>query len=402
MGSYWYGAFCMHRYSIIPIFLIVLVDMLAMMMIVPLLPFYAQSFGASAVTIGFLGASFAVCQLIAAPLLGRLSDRVGRKPVLVFSQIGTLIGFILMAFANQLWILFVARILDGITAGNLPLAQAYIADTTPPENRAKAFGVIGVAFGIGLVVGPAFSGWLAAYSWKYPVYCAALFSLLSIFATVILLPAPTQETIDLKIQSSPKRFWSLFSETRILNLLLQFSVFVFAFSYFAQGLGLFAQARFLNRDGKPFGPTEIGYLFAYCGVLGIFIQGWLIGKIVPRYGETRLVRIAFLCDIVGYALLGFSTTLPLLILSCTLFSFGNSMLRPLLTSLITRNVSREEQGGVLGVTSSLQSLGGVITPPLGGILIDTAQFTPWALVLSAGCCVGFGISVSKNDRKLTL
>ncbi len=143
----------MPRGPLIAIFLIIFVDLFALMLIVPLLPFYAQNFGANAMEIGFLGSAFAICQLVASPILGTLSDRVGRKPVLIFSQLGSLLGFFLMAGAKSLWVLFLARIIDGFTAGNMPIAQAVIADVTAPEHRARAFGLIGVAFGLGLILG---------------------------------------------------------------------------------------------------------------------------------------------------------------------------------------------------------------------------------------------------------
>jgi multidrug resistance protein len=386
----------MSRSPLVPIFLIVLVDMLAMMMIVPLLPFYAQHFDASAVAIGFLASSFAICQLVASPVLGKLSDRFGRRPVLIFSQAGTLLGLLLMAFANQLWILFAARIIDGITAGNLPLAQAAIADVTAPKDRARAFGIIGVAFGIGLILGPAVSGLLAAYDWVYPIYCAAGLSFLSIVTTWFLLPEapPPAGTPENAGESWLRRgvlgalsFFGLFKRPALAFLLGQFFVFVFAFAYFAQGIGLFSQGR-LTWAGEPFGPTEVGLTFAYCGVLGIVIQGRLIGRLVSWLGESRLVQVGFFCDVTGYAVLGFSSNLLIFLLACTLFSFGNSTLRPSLTSLVTQRAGRAEQGAVLGVMGSLQSIGQVVAPPLGGVLIDGELLTWWGLGLSLICVLG--------------
>ncbi len=370
----------MKRAPLFSVFLIVLVDMLAMMMIVPLLPFYAQRFGASALSVGFLASSFAVCQLFAAPLLGRLSDRVGRKPVLIASQVGTLAGFLLMAFANSLWLLFAARIIDGITAGNLPLAQACITDLTKPEERAKAFGIIGIAFGIGLVLGPAASGLLAAQDWSYPMYAASLLSAVSIVVTALFLPSvkPVAEEGTKNVTS----FAGFFSRPELGPLLGQFSVYVVMFGLFTGGLALFTEGRF------AFGPTEVGYAFAYCGLLGVFIQGFLLGKLVPRFGEKRLVQAAFALDILGYACLALSTGIGGLILACTFFSFGNSLLRPVLTSLISKAAGANEQGAVLGCASSLQSLGQTVAPPLGGLLIDRGQFTAWALCLAAVSALG--------------
>src|SRR5271170_8396060 len=155
---------------------------------IPLLPFYAEKMGASPATIGLLIGTYAACQLISGPLLGRASDFTGRKPLLLVSQVGTFIGFLILAFAPSLWIVFIARVIDGATAGNLSLAQAYISDVTRPEERAKSFGVIGIAFGMGFLIGPAISGYLAKFDYRDPIFAAAALSATSILATYFLLP----------------------------------------------------------------------------------------------------------------------------------------------------------------------------------------------------------------------
>src|SRR6266581_9449424 len=171
------------------IFLIVLVDVMGLTIILPLLPFYAESLGATPAIVGLIVATYAFCQLIAGPPLGHLSDRVGRRPVLLVSQMGTFAGFLILASAHVLWMVFLARIIDGLTAGNLTVAQAYISDVTEPENRAKSFGIIGIAFGIGFLIGPAISGFLAQYDYRYPIFAAAVLSATSIVTTWILLPS---------------------------------------------------------------------------------------------------------------------------------------------------------------------------------------------------------------------
>jgi MFS family permease len=165
-----------------------LVDVLGYTIILPILPFYAEKFGASPFTIGLLLSSFSVCQLISGPLLGSLSDRIGRRPLLLLSQIGTCIGFLILAFAGNLFWVFVGRIIDGLTAGNISLAQATISDYTAPQNRARAFSKIGIAFGVGFLVGPGLSGLLVNYSYQVPVLVGAALSALSIAGTYFLLP----------------------------------------------------------------------------------------------------------------------------------------------------------------------------------------------------------------------
>jgi Arabinose efflux permease len=173
---------------LLPIFLIVVVDILGMTLILPLLPFYAERYGATPQIVGLLIATYAFCQLIAGPMLGKLSDRYGRRPLLIVSQIGTFAGFLVLGWAKTLAWIFFSRFLDGITAGNLSLAQAYISDVTEPENRAKSFGIIGIAFGLGFLIGPALSGFLAQYNYAYPAWAAAALSFTSVLCTYFLLP----------------------------------------------------------------------------------------------------------------------------------------------------------------------------------------------------------------------
>src|ERR1051325_5174498 len=177
----------MKKSPLLSIFLIVLVDVMGLTIILPLLPFYAESLGASASVVGMLVSTYALCQLIAGPPLGQLSDHVGRRSVLLVSQIGTFIGFLMLAFARTLWLVFLARIIDGLTAGNLTVAQAYISDVTDPDNRTKSFGIIGIAFGLGFLVGPGVSGFLAQFDNTYPIFAAAGLSFTSIVCTYFLL-----------------------------------------------------------------------------------------------------------------------------------------------------------------------------------------------------------------------
>jgi MFS family permease len=189
------------RRALLPIFLIVLVDILGMTIIMPLLPFYAEEFGASPRQIGLIIATFAACQLVSGPLLGQLADRFGRKPLLLLSQVGTLIGFFVLGRATSLAMVFVSRAIDGATAGNLSLAQAYVSDVTAKENRAKSFAIIGIAFGIGFLLGPAISAFLAQYGHRYPIYAAQGLSALSILATAVLLPRRS----DSDARTAPER-----------------------------------------------------------------------------------------------------------------------------------------------------------------------------------------------------
>jgi DHA1 family tetracycline resistance protein-like MFS transporter len=391
------------RSALLPIFLIVLVDILGLTLILPLLPFYAEKLGASPKVVGLLVSVFAFCQLISGPILGQLSDRTGRKPLLLVSQFGTLVGFIILAQAETLWLVFLSRIIDGFTAGNLSLAQAYISDVTEPSNRAKAFGVIGVAFGLGFLVGPGVSGYLSQYGYHYPVWAAVGLSALSIVATWFLLPSastvPVREYKDGAVGPGGRRltvfqfsaYGEFFKRPELGPLLVEFFLFVLSFALFTAGFALFCERRFTH-DGVPFGPREVGYIFAFSGFLGIFLQGGLIGRLVKRYGERKLVTAGFISSVLGYVLLAFAPSVPFLLVSAMLGSFGNSSLRPALTSLVTQKADRHEQGVILGLTQSLMSIAQIISPAVGGLMIEHGMLTGWALVAASFCLLALGFA----------
>jgi len=387
---------------LLPIFLIVAVDVLGLTIMIPLLPFYAEKLGATPFQVGWLVGVYALCQLISGPLLGRMSDQAGRKPLLVVSQIGTLAGFILTAFAPNLWILFLARAIDGATAGNLSLAQAYIADVTKPEERAKSFGIIGIAFGFGFLIGPAISGFLAQFDYRYPIFAAAALSASSIVSTLLLLPAGAPPAVASGDAGPGGKRLSLvewgayagyFQRAALAPRLWQFFCFAFAFAMFTSGLPLFCERRF-TWHGKIFGPEQLGYLWAFAGFLGIFLQGPALGRMVKRFGEARLNRVGFAAYAGGYALLAFSHSVPMLLAATVVTSLG-TLVRPNLTSLITKATPPDEQGAVLGLTQSLTSVAQITAPPLGGFLIQHGDLTGWGLVASG---VAFAGLVVAQDR----
>ena len=370
---------------LLPIFLIVAVDILGMTIVLPLLPFYAEHFGASPQVVGLLITTFALCQLIAGPILGRMSDRRGRKPLLIVSQIGTFLGFLVLGWAKTLGWIFFSRILDGITAGNLTLAQAYISDVTEPEDRAKSFGVIGIAFGLGFLIGPALSGYLAQFDYRWPAHAAAALSFTSIVCTWTLLPKAEPHADDGAAGAGGRRLglldWGAYEEyfrrAELAPVLAQFFLFCLMFSLFINGFALFAERRF------AFGPREVGYLYAYSGLLGVVIQGGLLGRLVKRYGERALSRAGFVSAAVGLTALAFINPLVALIPVFTAVAFGTGVLRPALTSLVTRAVGRKEQGVVLGLTQSLNSTASIVSPVIAGFLIGHGQLAAWALLGAA-------------------
>jgi len=363
-----------------------------MTLILPLLPFYTERLGASPTIVGMLVSVYALCQLVAGPYLGRLSDKVGRRPVLLVSQVGTFIGFLVLAAANQVWIVFLSRMIDGATAGNLTIAQAYISDVTAPENRAKAFALIGIAFGFGFMVGPGISGYLAAMNYEYPIIAAAILSALSVACTYFLLPR--KEPMHLANDENPgpggkrlplldwKGYTKYFKEPHMRRLLVQWFLFAFSFSSFISVFALFAERRY-TWNGHPFGVREVGYVFAFTGFLGIIMQGGMVGRMVKWFGETKVIRLGFLTSAIGYAAIGFTYHVWDLLVVQTFSSIGGSGLRPALTSVITQKAERRETGVVIGLTQSLTSIAQIVAPIIAGKLIDIHQLTLWAVLSGA-------------------
>lgn len=386
--------------SLFPVFLIVLVDVFGMTLVIPLLPIYAESFNATPLQATLLVSVFAACQLVSGPLLGHASDRTGRKPMLLISQVGTCIGFIVLARASSLWVIYLSRVIDGVTAGNLTLAQAHIADNTPPERRARSFGLIGIAFGVGFFIGPAVTGFMsAAYGLNAPIYLAAVMSALSIVATATLLEDRARPA-----RTAPRSRWEgisvttyaqYFARPGLRGRLFQFLFFMLSFSTFISGFALFAERRF-TWDGRPFGPREIGYLFAFVGFLGIILQGGFIGRLVKRFGEPALVLAGLVSLVIGYIGLGLAFTVTALVVTTVIASFGHGVVRPALTSLITHHAGPHEQGVVLGLTQSLTSMSSIVAPFVAGLLIQYGQLTAWAWLAAGFAAVGMVIAWNRG------
>ncbi len=374
---------------LLPIFLIVAVDVLGFTIILPLLPFYSERLGATPTVVGELVSTYAVCQLIAGPILGQLSDRVGRRPVLLISQAGTLGGFLLLAFSTHIWMIFVARMIDGATAGNLTIAQAYISDVTQPENRAKSFAVIGIAFGLGFLVGPAISGYLAGFGYQAPIFAAAGLSFTTILCTFFILPrrevihehnatedpGPGGRRLSLLSWGQYRQY---FRDRELARLLMQWLLFSFSFSTFVSGFALFAERRY-EWNGHPVGLREVGYIFAFNGFLGIIMQGGMVGRMVKWMGERKVVRLGFITALVGYAAIGLTRTVGQLLWVIALSSLGGAGLRPALTSLVTQKAGKREQGVIIGLTQSLTSVAQIAAPIISGLLIDHRFLTTWGI-----------------------
>jgi len=392
----------MKRSPLLPIFLVVLVDVLGFAIVYPLLPFYAEKFGATPLIATTLVSVYALCSLFSTPVIGRLSDQFGRRRLLLLSQAGTCLGFIVLGNAEALWIVFAGRILDGLTAGNLSTAQAYISDHTEPQNRAKAFGIIGIAFGIGFSFGPAMASWLGGYGYHVPFLAAACLSAGSMICSYTLLepgvvPGAKQTGPGGRRPAlfDPAVYLDYFRRPGLGSLYLQFFLFTFAFSAFMSGFALFAERRF------NWTVREVGFIFTYSGVLGMIVQGGLLGRLVKRLGEVRLALTGFVAIVVAYLLLGFAETLAVLVVVSTIAAFGTGVLRPVLTSQLTQRVGRHEQGVALGISGSLSSLAMTVAPPTGGSLLDHHWLVAWTLVPASAAALGLVVALINRSNRTT-
>src|SRR6266550_1389212 len=367
----------MKRSPLVVIFTTVFIDLLGFGIVIPVLPFYAEGtrFNATPRMVGLLFASYSIMQLIFSPVLGRLSDKYGRRPVLLISIIGTGIGFLILGFARTLWMLFLGRILDGISGGNISTAQAYIADVTTKEDRAKGMGLLGAAFGLGFIFGPAIGGILSQWGVEVPFLFAAGLC----FANAILLYFTLPETVtaDHPARTLAARGRGLsqliesLSQLRLGFVLIIYFMFIVAFSIMTTTFSLYTMFRF-GYDAK-----HNGYLFAYVGILAVIIQGGLIGRLVKRFGELPLVIVGalfFAASLFAVPFVGPNTGgLLALLVGGGIFSMGNSLSTPALTSLASKSVGPAEQGTILGVTQSVASLARAVGPSLAALLINSAS-----------------------------
>jgi DHA1 family tetracycline resistance protein-like MFS transporter len=350
------------------LFLIVFVDLVGFGLVIPLLPFYAVRFGASPQQVTLLMAAYSLMQLFTAPLWGRLSDRVGRRPVLIVSMAASVFAYLWIGSATALWMLFAARALAGACAGNIAAAQAYIADTTKPEERAKGMGLIGAAFGLGFIIGPALGGLLAGNDpatadVETPAWVAAALSFVALCGVVLLLPESLPADRRGVRGSSRSRLSAISDVLRrpvLSRLILIFFLVILAFAGMESTFALWAIEQF------GWGPRQVGYVFAYVGVLSALLQGGLIGPLTRRFGEERLLLCGLALIGVGLLTMPTARNLAVLVLAMSALALGMGLAQPSLNSLISRRAGREEQGEVLGVSQSVGSLSRVLGPAAAG------------------------------------
>lgn len=370
------------------IFFTIFIDLIGFGIIIPLMPFYAETFGATALIVGLLSTSFSLMQFLFAPLWGRLSDRIGRRPVILIGLFGSFASYMLFGLAHSLAVLFIARIFAGIAGANISTAQAYIADITTPDNRARGMGMVGAAFGLGFVFGPAIGGFLSRFGYQIPSFFAAGLSLLNFMAALFVLPESHKTSgSDRKRLTRMQAIRAAATRPGVPQLLLIFFIVTAAFSAFEATFALFSERRF------GFGATTIGYVFAYVGVVLSLVQGGLVGRAVKALGERTLVPPAILTLAIGLALIPLAYGMPVLLLACGLLAIGMGFNTPSIQALISKASHADEQGSVLGVSQSMGSLARILGPAWGGYVYDHFGTVSPYLAASGIMLIAFVISI---------
>jgi DHA1 family tetracycline resistance protein-like MFS transporter len=340
------------------IFLTIFVNLIGFGIIIPLLPFYAETFGASPLVIGLLFAVYSVCQLVAAPVLGDYSDRYGRRPVLIFSLAGTVVSFVMLALAHSVMLLFLARIVDGLSGGNISTARAYVADVTEPKDRARAYGLIGAAFGLGFILGPALSGVLARVSYTAPIWAAAGITLVATALAWLWLPETVHRAragSGLPLRNLPE----LLARPGLGRILVVDFVYWFAFAIFQTTFALFTARRF------QFDASQTGYFFSAFGILGAVVQGGLIRPVVHRLGDKTTFMLGVVSSAIGLIAAAASHSVPMFTVTLIPLALGIGFGHPTVSSLVSKVARDDEQGRVQGAASAVESLGRTVGPVWG-------------------------------------
>ncbi|MEO7672896.1 MAG: MFS transporter [Pyrinomonadaceae bacterium] len=357
------------------IFVTVFIDLIGFGMVIPILPYYANTkpFNATPFEIGILVGVYSLMQFFFSPVLGRLSDKYGRRPILFISILGSAVGYFAIGFAETLFLVFVGRIIGGITGANISTAQAYIADITTKENRAKGMGLFGAAFGIGFILGPAIAGVLSKYGVHVPFYFAAALSLANAIALYFILPESLKTKAVDQLANQKNRFVEIIEslgekEFGIINLV--YFLLITAFSIMTYAFVLYTAFRF------GYDPEHNGYLFAYIGVIAIITQGFLFSRLVTKFGEPPLIVVG--CFLMVVSLFAVPVIGPqaggvaALLFGMAVLSVGNSLASPALTSLASKSADDSDQGRTMGILQSGASLARVVGPLIGGILLNNA------------------------------
>jgi multidrug resistance protein len=348
-----------HRVKIGIVFLIVFIDLVGFGIVIPFLPLYAEEYGPSPVVFGLLMASYSAMQFLFAPILGRLSDRHGRRPVLLLSLAGSVVGYLLFAFAGSLAVLFASRIIDGISGGNISTAQAVIADITDERDRTRGMGIIGAAFGLGFICGPALAAVLIGIAHWLPGVAAATTSAVALGLVAVALPETRRADVAPPADRVPRRLESIArvaAHPMVGACLATVFLVIFAFSNFETTFAQLLRARFAMEM------SAVGWMFVYAGVLGAVVQGWLVGSLAHRFGESRLIVAGGTIAAAAAAALPAAGSTGRLLLVLAVLAVGHGLLAPSLSAFTSRLVPSYEVGSVMGVSQGVSSLARIFGP----------------------------------------
>ncbi|PKO12812.1 MAG: MFS transporter [Chloroflexi bacterium HGW-Chloroflexi-10] len=389
----------LNRRNLIILFFTLVVIMMGFGIIIPLLPFVLENFGGGGKELGFLMAIFSIAQFIFSPIWGSISDRVGRKPILLIGAFGNALAMLFFALSTELWMLYAARGLAGIlSSATLPSAMAFIGDSTDEKNRGGGMGVIGAAMGVGMVLGPGIGGTLAKFSMTLPFYVAAILSTIAMVLILLVLPESLkkeQRSTSRKISGLKlKTLWdALFGPLGYL-MVLSFIVF-FALTNFEGIFPMFTQQRY-NYDS-----VQVGVVMVVVGVVSALVQGFLTGPLTRRFGERMVIKGSLIGSAVGFVLMIFAFNDLTVYLTVGFFVLGNAMLRPGIASLVSRETV-EGQGAALGLNNAFMSLGRIVGPIWAGFMLDINLNLPYisgAVVMLVIFVVSFSWLKPKPSRK---
>jgi len=371
------------------LFLVVFVDLLGFGMVIPTMPLYARHFGVSEAVTGLLSASYSAMQLIFAPIWGRLSDRYGRRPMLLGSIAMTAVGFLGYALAPSFEWLLVSRLFAGAATANLAIARAYVADVTPPEERAGGMAIIGISFGLGFILGPAMGGLLSSrYSLAAPGYAAAALATANLVAAWFILREPESHT-----QASHRpRFAALFEELKrpgIRGLLLVAFLSILAFSALENTFA------FLAADAFDIQEHDVSYVFVYIGVVAVLVQGGLVRPLVRRFGERKLLIVGLALQAVTFVALPYARTVTGMLLVLAPMSLGTGLTQPTLSALLSKLARKEDQGGTMGLGESASAFGRIIGPIFGTTSYTMAMAFPY---VAGGVLMAIAAAVAASLR----
>lgn len=364
------------------------IEMTAYAMLLPLIPFYAQSLGADPIIIGSIFASYSFFQLLISPFLGKLSDIYGRRSILLIGQLGTFLGFLILGFSNSLFLIFVSRFVDGITGGNQTVSYAIASDISTQEKRSQIFGYLGATLGIGLLIGPAIGAFLYQFGFSVVAFITAGLILISTIITAVFL-TETRAKSHIKENFIPN-FFSVIKRPNVRTILIQIFSIVLITNTFILGFPIFAQQQYL------YSAQNVGYILTFMGLIGIVTQTLILGKIVSLIGDIKTSQLGFLMLLVGFFVFSLVPSAPTLLLSLLIIIPGIVLVSSTVSSLLTQSVPEHKHGEILGIHQSVNSVCQIIGPLLAGFILAKLDAFFFGFIIAVISILGIIFSLNKR------